>query len=323
MLPKERDLSMVRNRSFPVFVGALITTVSFAACGGGGSTSSIMPGGGGTTTSSHAKLTAGFAGVGRGGSSAQRRTMSLSGALVPIADFIVPQNVTKGQPPIAVAGATAVAYYDPTTGSVPSPLPSITWTQSGIPVTLSAPQSPVTISGASIAGEDFAAAPTVDGQGTIIGTASNGDTIQLTLNSYKGAGISTLDPAGIYGYGFYPCLTFAANGTVTSSASGDICIQAASNGPSSVIAALGGLLVQKTIDQVTAADAANLPSSSSTITGPSIVPGTGTYTIIAHTSAGGLVKWEPAVLVGTNVATGALTDLYGPYRVSTGSNWDF
>lgn len=301
---------------------AVTSAMLLAGCGGGGSSSSIPSGGGGGGTAPHAALRAGFSGIGRGGSAAQRHTLALAGSLVPIADFVTPDSYVKSiQPSI---GATAIAYYDPSAGAVPNPLPTVTWSASGIPVMLGKPQVPVTMTGVSIVGESFFNAPSVIGQGTIVGTASNSDTVTLTYNNYRGGGISTLDPAGPYGYGLSPCITFAAS-VSTGGTSGDLCLTKNADGTSQVVAARGAVLVTKPIDQVSASDAASVPTTATTIPTVQIIPGAGTYTIIAHTAAGALVKWEPVLNAGTDTLSGKITDEYGPYRMGNGTAgaWDY
>lgn len=289
---------------------ALIGTMTLAACGGGGGGSSAVPGGGGSTT--HAALKAGFSGVGRGGSALARRPLALSGTLVPVADFILADSYVTPGSVLTIPSAVAVAFYDPAAGTVPNPVPTITWTQSGLSATLSAPSVPVTISGVSIAGETSIAIPAAAGTGTLIGTASNSDVATLTFFAYRGAGIATDGSSGLS-----PCVSFAS-GTSTPGTTGDLCI-VASGGATSVSAPLGGLLVTKPIDQVTAADAATLPTTATTIPTTSIVAGAGTYTIIAHTAAGALVKWGVAETKGP----GFVANAYGPYRIAVGGAFDF
>jgi hypothetical protein len=309
------NLRVLTNIVSPLALSALL-----AACGGGGGSSTVPAGGGGPAT--HAALRAGFSGIGRGGAALTRRPLdvaSLTGSLVPIANFMVPDSyVTLA--PFSITGTTAVAFYDPATGTVPSPLPTVAWSHSGIATTLGTPQVPVTISNASVAGESFATAPSVTGTGTITGVASNGvDSITLTFNAYGGAGISTTSNSN----GFSPCITFAS-GHSTPGTTGDICLVTNGDGTTSVSAPLGAVLVQKPIDAVAAADAALVPSSATLIPTVSIIPGSGVYTVVAHTTSGSLVKWEPASNQGTDTLAGKITLQYGPYRFgSPVSGWDF
>jgi hypothetical protein len=299
-------------------VSPLMLSALLAACagGGGGSSAPVSPGGGGPTT--HATLSGGFAGIGRGGSSSLRSTQALAGSLVPLADFVHTDAYYTSNPG-GPTGATAVGYYDPAAGAVPSPLPTITWSESGIAATIGAPQTPATLSGVSIAGQTFLSAPTVDGQGTITGTASNGDKVALSFLSYRGGGMSSNANLGAA-----QCVSFANGVSTPNATTGDLCLTTDGSGVSSVIAKLGALLVTKTIDQITMADAATLPSASTTITSASIVAGTATYTIILHAASGGLVKWEPTFFQGFGTTTGHVTDFYGPYRIAaSGQNWDF
>lgn len=314
---------MTFHPSFRAAIGGstLLLSLSLAACGGGGS-SAVSGGGGGPAA--RAPLSATFSGIGRGGASSTsgtRQTLALGIALVPIADFVhIDAYYTSN--PGGPTGATGVAFYDGSKGVPPSPLPTITWAQTGVATTLDAPQTPVALpSPMSIAGQTFVHAPTVDGQGTLIGTASNGDTVTLSFLSYRGGGVSSNANLGAA-----QCVSFA-NGVSTPSAStGDLCLTTDGNGVSSVVATLGAILVKKAIDQVTTADTAALPSTSTstTLTSASIVAGAATYTIVLHSAAGGLVKWEPTFFQGLGTTTGHVTDFYGPYRIAaSGQNWDF
>lgn len=292
-----------------------IAALSLAGCGGGGGSSAIPSGGGGPTTK--AALRAGFQNT-HGSSSHARNAKSLASSLVPIADFFVPDsNVTFK--PEQISGAVAVAYYDTSNGSTaPSPLPSVTWTESGIPTTLGAYSGNLGIP--NTIGTTSVMAPTVDGKGTATANASNGDSTTLTFYAYRA---NALDSKLGGGYtGTQPCLAFA-NSVATPGTTGDLCLGSNGDGTTYISAPLGMMIVQKTIDQVSAADISTLPSSATTIQ-TSALPTSGlTWTIVAHTAAGALVKFEPLLVGSPTIGLPSqVAYAYGFYRISSGTSWD-
>lgn len=296
-----------------LFASLTAATITLAACGGGGSSSSPIPTGGGTTTK--ATLRSGFA-TARSGASNARSAKALASSLVPIADFFVPDaNVTYQ--PEQIGGQTAVAYYD-ASGSVPSPLPTVTWTEGGIPTTLAAYTGSLSIP--NTIGTTNVVAPTVDGKGTVTATASNGDSTTLSFYAYRA---NALDSKFAGGYaGTQPCLTFANNGA-TPGTTGDLCLGTNGDGTTNISAPLGMMIVQKTIDQVSAADITALPTAATTIQTSTLPNSSLTWTIVAHTAAGALVKFEP-LLQGTPTVglPSQVAYAYGFYRISNGTSWD-
>lgn len=293
---------------FAALMGTL--AIGLAACGGGGGGSSTIPGGGGGTM--HAPLSAGFSGIGRGGASAGRHTLGLTSSVVPIADFLVPDSYMTSVP-LSFASAVAVAFYDPSKGTVPATLPTIAWTQSGIPVTLSTPPSAITLPGMTVAGDTQLAAPTTVGQVTLVGTPSNGDpAVTLTANAYGGTGVSTVTGGR---NGMKQCLSFATGSQGIPGTTGDICIALDASGNPQVAAAHGAVLVSKPIDAVSASDATGLASTPATITGAAYTNMVSTSgiepTIILYTASGALVGWTPV-----SRQIGQLgAEWYGYYRV--------
>ncbi|MDB5093114.1 MAG: hypothetical protein JWO85_1215 [Candidatus Eremiobacteraeota bacterium] len=273
-------------------IAVLAGLALLTACGSGGGGSAPIPGGGSPTT--HAALKAGFSGIGRAGASADRHAMALSGGIVPIADFIVPDSFITA-PPASFPSAVAVAFYDPSQGPVPTQLPAIVWTQAGIPVTFSTPAVPVTLSGMTVAGETQLAAPIAVGQVTLTGTPSNGDpAVTLAAYAFGGTGVTTASGGR---NGMQQCVSFTAGSQSTTGSSGDICIALDGSGNPQVAVALGAILVAKPIDAVTVSDAAGLGSSPTTITQAAVASAFATSgvepTIIAHTASGALVGWAP------------------------------
>lgn len=309
------------------FLGALILVAGLAACGGGGG-SSLPPtsGGGGTQTS--AKLNAGFLSTGSSNIAATRRsitmhrlTSSLGGGILPFAIFFVPDSyvTTSDIPTITYQ---AVGYL--TGGTPPSPLPSVTFSQTGTALQFLGTTSSVSDlqalpSGASVVGAENVGAPTTVGQTTVtIDAASLGQSVNILADTFplslvsSASGSSLNGPAG---------LTFTTSGAApTTSGTPDLAISVGS--PSSFTAPGGIIEVDNTsIDEVTGSNyvAGSAVTSLSSSTVCSITGGPTSFILKAQ--SGLLVKLELISVAGPNVAPSpcTYTDVEFLYQVSNSS----
>jgi hypothetical protein len=205
------------------------------------------------------------------------------------------------------AATSASAYYDTSANPAPSPLPTVTWSQTGANDTVTPIGNPVNNGTVIYVGSVSVSAGSGVGSTTVTATASNGDSATATGITYRGTALgdqnSTTDPRG---------LTFDANGSHPQTSGGDITIN--SSGDVTVVSAPGGVvLVPKPIDKVQAGDYKNpSPSVSANIcAGPST---------LVFSTPNGLVKWMPATYVWPS-GTCKWTNAYGPYQLAVGGSF--
>jgi hypothetical protein len=333
---------------------AIAASSALAACGGGGSSPIPTPGGGQPTTAPKATLHAGLSEASSGvasiarGSNGYRRLVSakrivldvnLGSTLVPTAVLDVPPSYIPApynEP--GVQQIFAVAYLVATNGSlIPSPLPSGSWTQSGVSLPTSPFAPGTTFSTISNILPD---ALTVTTPGTTIGQTTFTDTVvgfgstSTTADAYPALGLAMVP----YTVGDYTNhenyaangLTFGATGIATptsSTATADMFGTEAADGTTTIYFPHGAQVLTNTIlPTVTTAP------SPSTLTTYSIASQTlvadamtSPVTIEFATAAGSIVKWAPLGFGdnSTNPTTagltaGDLTNVYGPYAVSVG-----
>lgn len=298
-----------------------VIALMLAGCGGGGGSSSPVPptsGGGGTTQS--AVLHAGFAQTGNSKTTAGRRTFaiqpqaSLGGSILPFAIFYVPDSYV----PMALVPTisyTAVAYM--TGNDIPSPPPSVTFTQSGDPLQFLAANDGTGVaglpSGAVPIGGEAVGAPSALGQSFVTASAV-GQSVTLTANTYAGTAIATASN----GSGAPVGLTCTASGCQpTTSGTPDLTIREGS--PSSFVAPNGIVEVNKSLDQVSSADFVN-PETTLPVT--DWCAGSSTYySFVFKTASGVLVKLNDFGLYGSNLASGTCdwNGLFGIYLASNAS----
>ena len=310
---------------------AAVLGLGVTACGGGGGGSSPVPGPGPSTAPTRATLKGGF-GAGTGTSALTRQPLALSGALVPIANFVVADSYV-GYKPYAPISINAVAYYDPTAGPVPSTLPTVTaWTVTGAAsATVSnALSGPGLLGKLDSIGQTLITSSGVVGTGSLNAAASNGDAVSLPYNVYPATALdaeTSYTPAqtGVPGANTKPCLTFTAT-TAVPGIVGDICLTINADKTVSVTAPLGIALVSKTIDQMKASDISAIVSTSVAITAPSFSSLVQTtYSFEFKTALGNYVKFSP-VFINANgdvkVSAGQPIYAFGSYRIGTASGWD-
>lgn len=290
-----------------LLVVTLLMSASLAACGGGGSAGGVIP----SQPQSHSpKLGAGFAvSVSGGGATSlqhrtftpKMRTMSdpvLTGALIPFADYWVPDSYVAPNS-FSTVGYSAVAYLDTSNGStLPNPLPTVTFTQTGSQLPLVGPYQPgpSNVATQTVIGGEILGSPTATGQTTVTASAL-GQSINLAANSYPGFALDssylTRNPQG---------LTFTPSGAVpTTSGTPDIAIDASTE-PSTLVVPGGIEMVAqgKFIDQVTTADFD--PTKAVTRLSTTYIC-SGIFDFIMKTPSGLIVKFENSSATGRNVAS--------------------
>lgn len=315
----------IRNAFAVLALGFALT----ACGGGGGGASSPLPSTNGGTVTTKATLHGGFART-TGTASGQRATKGLAGALVPIADFLIPDAnvgyVTVGH----MDNIQAVAYYDPTAGPVPSPLPSgVVWNITGkAGATTSNLQGGQNLLGQPDSiGALLLTSNGTTGAGVLNATASNGDSVNLTYYTYAGNALDaesqyTAAASGNPNANTKPCLAFTPNASPVPGNSGDLCLQVNADKTTSFFAPLAMVVVNKPIDQVNATDAASIGSVT---TIPAVSLGNFTQTIVFRTASGNIAKFMPTQINAVNdpaVSNGQPIYSYGYYRVGTSAGWD-
>lgn len=303
---------MRRPHILPVVVIALASTL--AACGGGGGGSPLP------TTSNPpgpktAKIRATFGSSNTTPHSAFRRPMASKQSTV-VAQIVPTQQVAAPDAYLTgslTTGVDAQAVLDTTDGSaIPSPLPSVTWSQSGnpAPIPTTYPTWPVSAcSCQQVFNAEVVGTPAQPGQTTITMT-SDGTTQNLTMLTYREMGLrSTLDTSNSYN-----ALTgamFDANGVseqADTQPDTDVYMDASTT-PAQVVFPYGAIAVgyndaMNAVGDVGKACAA-IPTTSTAVS-PSY-NGTGANTYCFNTHDGRIGKW---MLMG-----GDQSDIFGAYMI--------
>lgn len=312
----------------------IILAVSLAACGGGGGSG---PTGGGsvppTVPTGHATLVAGFSSGGLRSSGKRRGVRDVTAAIVPTAiiDFPDAYEAPFARSVRGIEEVFAVAYLATSGGgTVPTPLPSGTWTQSGIGLNTS-PFTP---------GPTFSTTPNILPDGLAVnntaatfGTTTFTDTVTgfgtatATVLEYPSLGLATASTAGDY---INP-QTFAANGLAfgsnglampaTTTTAADLYMTEDASGVTTVHFPFGGVVLPiapTSIDQMLTPVTA-LPltaiSSQSLANNQSILQ--------FQTTGGEIVKWQPSGFIDEHTGPttcgtggGCATHITGIYMVT-------
>jgi|GEM_PF-5309353 len=302
---------------------ALAASAVLAGCGGGGSSSLPPTGGGGHT---NATLAAGFAQTSGSQVTATHRNMlyrrlttTLSGALEPFAIFFVPDSYVPSNA-FPTIGYRAVAYL---TGTAPSPLPTVTFTQTGPALQFLGADSnfsDATVpTGDTTVGIENVGAPSTVGQSTVTATAASlGQSVNILADTYAGTEISSSSGSTLNG----PTgLTFSASGAevTPSGQTPDLSISVGS--PSAFVAPGGIVEVDESLDQVASSSYSGAPATTLPVSSVCSPNGNPISFIFKAQSSGLLVKIGEASLLGinNNPTPCTWTDMAVTYSVANSS----
>ncbi|HKU67233.1 MAG TPA: hypothetical protein VJP85_05630 [Candidatus Baltobacteraceae bacterium] len=272
-----------------------VSACALAGCGGGSGSPSVLP----TMQPKAAKVLATFGSSGSTPQSLFRSVMTspmatVVGQIIPTQQLAVPDAYISGAP--NTIGVEAQAVLDTTDGSaIPSPLPSVTWSQTGnpAPIPTTYPTWPLNnCSCQQVFNAEVVGLPTTSGQTTITMT-SLGTTQKLSLLTYRGMGLrSSLDTTDLFH--FLTGAMFDANGVseqADTQADTDVYLDA-STSPSQVVFPYGAVAAgYNALMNVTTTSACGAIPSAATSVSISTFNGSSPNTYCFKTHDGRIGKW--------------------------------